>query len=65
MGPKFKNIDKDIETVKEKQLPCGVLSWKKMVIDSGDTAWILASTFLMALMVFGLTIYYAGMIPKK
>ena len=35
-------------------------------IDSGDTAWMLASTALVLLMtVPGLALFYAGMVRKK
>ena len=37
-----------------------------MKIDSGDTAWMLASTGLVLLMTIpGLALFYAGMVRKK
>ena len=37
----------------------------QMVINSGDTAWMLASTALVLLMTPGLAFFYGGMVGKK
>ena len=34
-------------------------------IDSGDTAWVLASSALVLLMTPGLALFYAGMVRRK
>ena len=36
-----------------------------MVIDSGDTAWLLASTALVMLMTPGVGLFYGGLVRKK
>ena len=37
----------------------------QMVINSGDTAWMLASTGLVLLMTPGLAFFYGGMVRTK
>ena len=37
----------------------------EMVINSGDTAWMLASTALVLLMTPGLAFFYGGMVHRK
>ena len=36
-----------------------------MVLDSGDTAWVLASTALVMLMTPGVGFFYGGMVRRK
>ncbi|MDD1652401.1 MAG: hypothetical protein LUO86_05135, partial [Methanomicrobiales archaeon] len=36
-----------------------------MVLDSGDTAWILAATALVMLMTPGVGFFYGGMVRRK
>ena len=36
-----------------------------MAIDSGDTAWLLASTALVMLMTPGVGLFYGGLVRKK
>lgn len=38
---------------------------RKKMLDSGDTAWILASTALVVLMTPGVGLFYAGMVRRK
>ena len=50
---------------------CSILSTRsafadsKTAIDTGDTAWVLASTALVMLMTPGLGLFYAGMVRRK
>ncbi len=39
--------------------------YKTKMLDSGDTAWILASTALVVLMTPGVGLFYAGMVRGK
>ncbi|MDD3564416.1 MAG: ammonium transporter, partial [Methanothrix sp.] len=36
-----------------------------MVLDSGDTAWILVSTAMVMLMIPGVGLFYGGLVRKK
>ena len=38
---------------------------EEIVLNSGDTAWILASTALVLLMTPGLAFFYGGMVKAK
>jgi Amt family ammonium transporter len=50
--------DKQAETPKDEAKPAPTL-------DRGDTAWMLASTGLVLLMVPGLALFYGGMVRRK
>ncbi len=39
--------------------------WYIMVLDSGDTAWILVSTAMVMLMIPGVGLFYGGLVRKK
>ena len=36
-----------------------------MVLDSGDTAWVLVSTAMVMLMIPGVGLFYGGLVRKK
>ena len=38
---------------------------EEVVLNSGDTAWMLASTALVLLMTPGLAFFYGGMVPPR
>ncbi len=46
-------------------LPGVVYAQESATIDSGDTAWVLASTALVMLMTPGLALFYGGMVRRK
>ncbi|TAL09897.1 MAG: ammonium transporter [Chloroflexota bacterium] len=46
-------------------LPAGVLAADGGAIDSGDTAWMLAATALVMIMLPGLALFYGGLVRRK
>ena len=46
-------------------LPSSVAAAEPGTIDSGDTAWMLASTALVMIMLPGLALFYGGLVRRK
>ncbi len=46
-------------------LPAGVFAADGGAIDSGDTAWMLAATALVMIMLPGLALFYGGLVRRK
>lgn len=52
-----------VATLAATTLPTG--AWAKRAYDTGSTAWMLAATALVMIMMPGLALYYGGIVRKK